>query len=78
MSDPFWLLKPPCGFFTFGMLLIFLGMVYTYCGKAYVRFQGWVYRTKEPKRYWGEVVTYYILGAVLIGLFLYEIHAFSH
>ena len=78
MSDPLWLLKPPYGFFTFGMLLIFLGMVYTYTGKAYVRFQGWVDRAKEPKRYWGEVVTYYLLGAGLIGLFLYEVRAFSN
>jgi hypothetical protein len=76
MSDPFWLLKPPKGFFTFGMFLVLLGTVYTYTGKAYVRFQGWVYRAKEPKCYW-EVVTYYLLGIGLIGLFLYEVHAFS-
>ena len=78
LADAFWLLKPPYGFFTFGMLVLFLAVVYTITGKAYVRFQGWAYRAKEPKRYWGEVVTYYLLGAGLIGLFLYEIRAFSH
>ena len=78
VADPLWLLKRPYGFFTFGMFLLLLAMVYTYTGKAYVRFQGWVYRAKEPKRYWGEVVTYYLLGAAFIGLFLYEVHTSSH
>ena len=77
MSDPFWLLKPPYGFFTFGMFVLFLALFYTYTGKAWIRFQGWAYRAKEPKRFWSEVVTYYLLGLGFIVLFLYKIHAFS-
>lgn len=71
-------LKPPYGFFTFGMFLLFLAVVYTFTGKAYVRFQGWVNRSEQPKRYWSEVTMYYLLGIGSIVLFLYEIHAFSN
>lgn len=78
MSDPFWLLKPPYIFFTAGMFVIFLAVVYTYTGKAWIRFHGWVYRVKEPKRYWLEVAMYYLGGFFLIGIFLYEIHVFSN
>ena len=78
LADAFWFFKPPYGFFTFGMLVLFLAVAYTLTGKAYIRFQGWAYRAKEPKRYWGEVITYHVLGAGLIGLFLYEVRAFSH
>jgi hypothetical protein len=68
-SDPFWL--------TFGIFLLFLAVVYTYTGKAWVRFHGWVYRADRPKRYWLEVVMYYIADIALIGLFLYNVRAFS-
>lgn len=76
MSDPFWLLKEPYGFFTFGMFLIFLGLVQTYLGKAWLRGGGWIYRAKEPKRYWLTVATYYLCGLLSVVFFLCEIHAF--
>ncbi len=53
------------------MFLLLLAVVYTYLGKAWVRFQGWVSRAEEPKRYWSEVITYYLLGGCLIGYFVY-------
>jgi hypothetical protein len=77
VSDPFWLLKPPYTFLTFGVVLLFLAVVYTYIGKAWIKFHGWVYRAEEPKRYWLEVAMYYLLGVGLIGLFLYEFHPFK-
>jgi len=67
-SDPFWL--------AFGMFLLFLAVVYTYIGKAWIRFHGWVYRADRPKRYWLEVIMYYLGGIGLIGLFLYSFNAF--
>ena len=78
MSEPFWLLKEPYGFFTFGIFLILLRLVYTYIGKVWDRGGGWVCRAEKPKRYWSEVATYYLLGSASIGLFLYEVRAFSH
>jgi uncharacterized membrane protein len=73
-----WFLKPPYTLFDFGLFLIILGIVYTCIGKAYVRFNGWVYRVEEPKRYWSAVSTYYIFGAVMIGLFLYEVGVYAN
>jgi hypothetical protein len=77
MSDPFWLLRPPYTLFTFGMFLLLLAVVYTCTGKAWIRFHGRVYRADEPKRYWLEVVMYYLLGVGFIGLFFCQVHAFS-
>ena len=70
MSDPFWLLKPPYAFFTVGMVFLFVAVLYTYIGKAWSRSNTWIYRTKEPTRYWLEVGSYYLVGIGLIGLFL--------
>ncbi len=78
MSDPFWFLKPPYTLLDAGMFVLFLAVIYTYTGKAYIRFHGWVYRADEPKRYWLEVVAYYVVGVGLIGLFLYSFNAFSN
>lgn len=73
MSDVKSLLSPPYTLLVFGMFLFFLGVVYTYTGKAWIRFHGWVYRAEEPKRYWLEVALYYFLGVCFIGYFLYKI-----
>lgn len=78
MSDPFWLLKPPYTLFDFGAFVLFLAVLYTYTGKAWIRFHGWVCRADEPKRYWLEVTTYYLTGIALIMFFLYKTHAFSN
>jgi len=73
MSDPFWFLRPPYTLCTFGVFLIFLAVVYTYTGKAWMRFHGWVYRAEEPKRYWEEVATYYFLGVCFIAYFFWKV-----
>ncbi len=33
---------------------------------------GFVYRAEEPKRFWWNVVTYFLLGLFFVGLFLYQ------
>jgi len=78
MSDPYWLLKEPYGFFTFGMFLIFLGLVQTYLGKAWLRGGDWIYRTKEPRRYWLTVGMFYLCGLLSVALFLYQLHVNSN
>jgi hypothetical protein len=77
MADLFGLRSPRYGLLTFGIFLIALAMFYTYTGKAYARFHGWVYRADDPKGYWLEVAVSYLLGLGLIGLFLYE-NSFSN
>jgi hypothetical protein len=61
-------LQPRYALITFGILLIALGVRYTYTGKAYARLHGWIYRADDPKGFWLEVVGSYLLGLALIGL----------
>jgi hypothetical protein len=74
MLDSSSLLRPPYTLFAFGMFLLLLAVVYTYTGKAWIRFHSWVYRADEPKRYWLEVATYYLLGVGFVGYFLYKVY----
>ena len=74
MSHLSWLLESPYVFFTFGTFLLFLGTVQTYLEKAWLRGGGWIYRAKEPRRYWVTVATYYLCGAASIGLFWYLVN----
>jgi len=75
MSDPLWFLKEPYGFLTFGMFLILLGLIQAYIRKAWLRAGGWIYRAKEPKRYWLTVASYFLFGLLSIVFFLREVHA---
>jgi hypothetical protein len=63
-------LRPPFIFLTTGVLAISAATVFTCMGKVWVRFNGWVYRTKEPRGFWGEVATLYFVGVCFIGIFL--------
>jgi hypothetical protein len=61
-----------------GIALIVIGAVYTYMGRAYARFHGWVYRADDPKGYWTAVASYFVAGAVLIAYALYLYENFSN
>jgi hypothetical protein len=54
-----------------GLMSISAASVFTFIGKVWVRFNGWVYRAKEPRAFWGEVAAYYLVGAGLIAYCLY-------
>jgi cell division protein FtsW (lipid II flippase) len=54
------------GLLIFGVGLLFFGVVYTWMGESYERFYGWIYRSKEPKKFWWSVATYYLLGIFCI------------
>jgi hypothetical protein len=62
----------PYGVFWFGVFPIFLGGVYASTGQAWVRFQGWVYRAKDPKKFWWEIAWYCLGGVCCIGYYLYK------
>ena len=77
---PDWYFRPiksPYFFLIVGVILISAAMVWTYMGKVWVRFNGWVYRAKEPVSFWGEVAVYYLGGIWFFGYFLYRIHGLS-
>jgi hypothetical protein len=78
MSDLFWFLRPPYSLLTFGVFLLILAVVYTYAGKVFAPFHGWIYRADEPKRYWLEVAIYYLGGVCMIALSLYRSGVFSN
>ena len=65
---------PPYSLLIFGFIFIFAAVVWTYTGKAWVRFHGWVYRAEKPTRFWWEVAMYYFVGIGLIGYFLYFVN----
>jgi hypothetical protein len=55
-----------------GVILISAATGWICMGKVWVRFNGWVYRAKEPRMFWEEVVLYYLGGAWFVGCFLYK------
>ena len=52
--------------------------VWTYIGKAWTRFYGWVNRAEEPTDFWWVVAVYFLGGVLFIGVFMYEGYALSH
>jgi hypothetical protein len=64
-------IKSPYIFLIVGVVSISAATVWTCMGKVWVRFNGWVYRAKEPGWFWWEVALYYLGGVCFIGYFLY-------
>lgn len=71
MADP---LKPPYIFLILGDISISAAVIFTVYGKVWVRFNGWVYRDKQPGSFWGEVAIYYLGGIWFVGYFFYKFH----
>ena len=70
--------KSPYLFLILGVISISAAAVFTFTGKVWVRFNGWVYRAKEPWAFWGEVAAYYFVGVCLVGFFLYKVYGLSN
>jgi hypothetical protein len=64
------LLRPPYIFLILGVIFISVATIYTYMGKVWVRFNGWVYRAEKPGTFWAEVALYHLGGLWFIGCFL--------
>jgi hypothetical protein len=71
------LLRPPYLFLVLGVITISAAVIFTFTGKVWVRFNGWVYRTKEPRAFWGEVAAYCFVGVCFIGCFLFTVAGLS-
>ena len=61
------------GLLIFGVALLFFGVVYTCMGESYERFYGWIYRSKEPKKFWWSVAMYYLFGIFFIVADVFDI-----
>jgi len=66
--------RPPHIFLLLGALSASAATVFTYTGKVWVRFNGWVYRAKETGWFWWEVALYYLVGVWFVGYFLYRFY----
>jgi hypothetical protein len=62
LSDLTSLLRPPHVFLILGTASILAAAIFTRMGKVWVRFNGWVYRTKEPR--WFGMKSLSIIWAV--------------
>jgi hypothetical protein len=66
------LLRPPYIFLILGVVTISSATICTYTGRVWVRFNGWVYRAKEPRAFWGNVAAYFLVGLCFLGFFLFD------
>ena len=65
-------LKGPYFFLILGIVMLLMGLIATLTGVAWARFGRVIYRAKEPRAFWEDVVTSYALGICLIGYFFYR------
>jgi hypothetical protein len=77
LSDLSALLRPPYVFLTLGVVSVSAAVIFTSTGRVWVRFNGWVYRTKEPRSFWGEVAAYLVVGLCFIAYFLFQFLRFA-
>jgi len=63
-------------FFILGAVFLSVGVVAMFSGRVWVRFNGWVYRDKEPRAFWGEVASIFFVGVAFVAGGV--IWAFSH
>jgi RsiW-degrading membrane proteinase PrsW (M82 family) len=59
-------------FLLIGIILLVMTAVFTLSGETLERYGGIVDRNKEPKRFWWDVVLYFLAGLFFIGLYLYQ------
>jgi hypothetical protein len=48
-----------------------LTLIFALTGKCLVKYEGLVSRAEDPKGFWQGVATYFVLGIVSLGLYLY-------
>lgn len=59
-------------FLLIGIILLIATAIFTLSGETLERYHGFVSRTEEPKRFWWDVVLYFLGGLFFIGLYLYQ------
>jgi Mn2+/Fe2+ NRAMP family transporter len=69
------LLTGPYYYLVFGVLSCAVGVVSMCTGVTWARFGRVVYRAKQPREFWEDVITCYLIGVCFIGIFLYKVYA---
>jgi hypothetical protein len=67
------LLMGPYFYLILGVVSLCVGLVSTCTGVAWARFGRIIYRAEQPKAFWEDVVSCYLIGACFIGYFLFKV-----
>ena len=68
------LLRGPYFYLILGIISLSVGIVSTCTGVVWARFGRVIYRAKQPKEFWEDVVACYLIGLCFVGYFLYQVH----
>ncbi len=55
-----------------GIVLLIFAAAFTLTGETLERYHGIVYRAEEPRRFWWDVVFYFLAGLFFIGVYVYQ------
>jgi hypothetical protein len=58
-------------FLILGIVLMAMVLIFTLTGECLVKYQGIINRAEDPKNFWQSVTTYFLLGLLCLGLYLY-------
>lgn len=61
----------PIYYLVIGTVVFFLALASASSGKTWGRFEGAIYSDKEPRRFWGTVIVYFLIGFCFIGYSVY-------
>jgi hypothetical protein len=64
----------PHYFLILGLISLSVGVVSTFTGVTWARFGRVIYRAKQPKEFWEDVVACYLIALCFIGYFLYQVY----
>ncbi len=74
MADSHLLPRGPYFYLILGIISLTVGIVSTCTGVTWARFGRVIYRAKQPKEFWEDVVACYLIGFCFIGYFLYQVY----
>lgn len=74
VPDSHSLLRGPYFYLILGIISLSVGVVSTFTGVAWARFGRVIYRAKQPKEFWEDVVACCLIGLCFIGYFLYQVY----
>lgn len=55
-----------------GIVSLLMAVAFTLIGETLTRYHGIVSRAEDPKRFWWNVVGFFLVGLFFIGAYLYE------
>ncbi len=66
--------REPYFYLGVGVISLCIGVVSTLTGVTWARFGRVVYRSKQPRAFWEDVIACYFIGSCFVGYFFYLIN----